>query len=311
MLLSVALSGCLGGTEAPGTPQTSPDPQSPVVGAFDAKTGAIEGFVVDEALVPIAGAAVVLNETGANVTANKIGSFAFDHVQPGRYTVWAARDGYLPAAASADVRAGSVTNMQIQLPLDRNKSAYHEILPFTGYWACKFNIVIGAPGCEAVGLDVGGEEVTGFEFEVGDHWKNVVIELTWEETSAVGQTAPGAMFSNLGRAPADEESRCFGEAYGEQEPVVLRLAPGANASEFGCSSPAGDFYDVPPDSGYRHWGWAHPWGMLHDETTTAYNAWSPGQSRGVGVTIAQRFDMYFTVFYNEGAPEAFSALPDE
>jgi len=80
------------------------------------RTSAIHGRVVDaQTMQPVAGAYVRLRELGRNELSHSDGSFHFERVAPGTYTVIAQRIGYAPAERSVTVAAGATADVSISL----------------------------------------------------------------------------------------------------------------------------------------------------------------------------------------------------
>lgn len=107
ILVSVALAGCAG--------QSAEPADAPTGSATDA-TGAVEGRVVTDEWMPIAGAEVTLIPPDETVRTDQGGAFAFNDVEPGSYRVIAVKIGYYQNTAQVDVEAGNV--YEVDLPLD-------------------------------------------------------------------------------------------------------------------------------------------------------------------------------------------------
>jgi len=84
------------------------------------QAGALRGLVFDKDFgVPLAGAVVTLVETGARVETDDQGAFVFQQLRPGRYTLVAAKDGYVRAVRSdVLVAAGQLTELRLELAGD-------------------------------------------------------------------------------------------------------------------------------------------------------------------------------------------------
>src|SRR5687768_8662219 len=82
LLSSVVLAGC---SDDPAPPAASDDGTADVEVDEDAKTGAISGVVVDEAIRPIRNATVQLAGKDVNQTTDEHGQFVFQDLEPGTY----------------------------------------------------------------------------------------------------------------------------------------------------------------------------------------------------------------------------------
>ncbi|MEA3202654.1 MAG: Carboxypeptidase regulatory-like domain [Thermoplasmata archaeon] len=103
LLLAVSLGGCSSKAAAP-TPATAGDLDLQAT----ATTGVIRGVVVDEAIRPLAGAAVTATAQGHTLATNSTasGSFGFQGLPPGTYIVKAHKAGFKDVQTSAEVKAG-------------------------------------------------------------------------------------------------------------------------------------------------------------------------------------------------------------
>ncbi len=107
LVISVALAGCAGGSAG--------EAEAPTASATD-ETGAIEGRIVTDEWLPIAGAEVTLLPPDQTVRTDQGGAFAFNDVEPGSYRLIAVKIGYYQNTAQVDVEAGNV--YEVDLPLD-------------------------------------------------------------------------------------------------------------------------------------------------------------------------------------------------
>jgi iron complex outermembrane recepter protein len=115
--VALALAGTL---LVPLGAQRSPGPGSAGVLHAQAqefvRTAAIHGRVVDaQTLEPIGGAYVRIRELGRNEHSHRDGSFHFERLTPGTYTILAQRIGYAPAERTVVVSAGHTERLTIPL----------------------------------------------------------------------------------------------------------------------------------------------------------------------------------------------------
>ena len=158
-LLLVAFAGCAEeGTPAGGEEGTEP----PEVQATS-DTGGIRGVVVDQAIVPVAGATVrILNEDlSAETDAN--GLFTFSGLDPGTYFVQATHPFYDSQQSSVDVVAGEERPPAVKIQLTRliSQNPYMTTLSFSGYIFCSANVPVGySEECgEGVGIPGSGQRI--------------------------------------------------------------------------------------------------------------------------------------------------------
>ncbi|HLE47703.1 MAG TPA: carboxypeptidase-like regulatory domain-containing protein [Candidatus Thermoplasmatota archaeon] len=137
LTLALVLSGCAGteaGPSAAGGPTTAPPP------TFDETTGAITGYVVNDAFEPIPGAMVGIKETGASATTDAAGAFTFGGLAPAAYTVLAQALGYDSQARPTVVDAGAAVEVQFVLTQLPTEEAYTQTIPFTGLIECAWGL---------------------------------------------------------------------------------------------------------------------------------------------------------------------------
>jgi Carboxypeptidase regulatory-like domain len=207
LLLGALLAGC-----------SDPEPSALSDSAFDdldlevsATTGAIRGVVVDERIVPIAGASVALTGGAAEQAAmsDDQGRFTFSNLAPGVYFLAAQAALHEPAQTSVDVVAGVAEPPVTKLLLTRlfTQEPFVEQVKNDGFIQCnQAGIVYASAPCvtdftglagsnlngTVPGCTPGGcapqlrrilTEQRGFTYAVGPGWQQIVQEMTWQESS--------------------------------------------------------------------------------------------------------------------------------
>lgn len=203
--------------------------------ALDPTVGAVAGVVVDERIVPIDGARVVLRGAGGERSAmsGTDGLFAFADVAPGTYFLAVTHLLYAPAQVSVDVQAGrEPPTTKVLLTRLFTQQAYSEALKFDGYIQCGYS----TPPIETQCVDdytrfvvPGGmfpelKEALDHRFyisSVGPGWQALVMELVWEATAQGTSPEMFLATSYYNRTGTD----WFGEAVGPS-PQLLRLEVG-------------------------------------------------------------------------------------
>ena len=226
--------------------------------AATATTGVIRGVTVDEALRPIAGAAVQL-VGGAATTSNDDGAFGFEGLPPGTYFLTVSADGYAAVQQSAEVLAG-VSDPE---PLRVLLAAVPRLEPFIEALAARL-YVIGAVSTPVVfvrlGDVVGDEGNFAFDLPVTPNGTLAQAEFLWEPSTPLGQELWVGGGTYAGDDDVDEVDGAG------PSPLVLR----ANATDGGDTA----------DRVFFH--------MWSDD--------APGQP--VGLHLQQRVDAFVHVFHN-------------
>lgn len=185
LVLSVVLAGCAqggGGGAAPGQ-DLGLDDIAPT-----ATTGIIRGVVVDERIVPLAGANVTLKaDPVQTVTSNENGGFGFAGLEPGTYFMEVSKAGFFPVQASADVVAGEEEPDITRVLLKANPVAkpFWQALVYEGYIQCttSFLVLCGAPNV------LTGDEITNDRFAWHQYFANnaslIQAEMVWDSTQAL------------------------------------------------------------------------------------------------------------------------------
>jgi len=85
--------------------------------AFAQQAGSLRGVVVDrEFSTPVKGATVTIVETGLKVTTNDQGSYVFNELAPGSYTITVVKDGFVrQVRQSVLVNEGRLTDLDVEL----------------------------------------------------------------------------------------------------------------------------------------------------------------------------------------------------
>lgn len=204
-------------------------------GGADTATGAVAGVVVDERIIPIDGARIVLRGSDGerSTTSATDGAFAFADIAPGTYFVAVTHLLFAPAQVSVDVEAGrEPPTTKVLLTRLFTQQAYSEALKFDGYIQCGYS----TPPIETQCVDdytrfvvPGGmfpelKEALDHRFyvsSVGPGWQTLVMELTWEATAQGTSPEMFLATSYYNRTGTD----WFGEAVGPS-PQLLRLQVG-------------------------------------------------------------------------------------
>jgi hypothetical protein len=231
------------------------------------------------------------------------GRFVINGLEPGRYTVDIAKIGFRASAGAVEIRAGEVTPMNVVL--SRLSSAD----PFADYQD-QVGRVLFSFGWSAADCALGGVTCNAAVFSDADYvsehdWQlteaeqldveTIVVSVEWIATSTVCQSqfqfdvlAPGIERGDTGGVAPDDPKRF--EADTTTSPITIRI----DRAELEANLTADE---IPGEWTTR--AFARSGGLT--ETTVA----------DMGCSHEQEFHVYFTIFYGDPAPAAFTGLPDQ
>jgi hypothetical protein len=301
---SLVLAGCAGGPEA-----TAADDEAVAGPAeFDDQTGGVEGIVLDDEDLPVAGAQVALIEAAVETLSDASGKFALSNVPPGRYTLAVQKLGYQSDARSIEVVQGQPTTVQVALVKIVLHTPYQQVWGDTGYFECSSTLLGSTGPCGFLPFvgstpvqDLWTENKRHWVYNVGPGTMSVFNEMTWNQGSfATGETLR-ITFSYENRTT----SHWYCGATGT-DPVVMQWERSFDdgqpdwegAGE--CRTGGDQLPDGQPES--------IP--MEGHELRSFVNTGPSSVNGNVGLALGQSFDIWFSVFYWEPAPEGWSALPD-
>lgn len=249
LALAVILAGC--GAKAPGGPGG---------GAGGAEVGAIEGVVVSEAIVPLAGVHLGLQPGARNATTDAQGRFAFADLAPGAYTVTAHVGGYADAQAAVQVAAGDAPPVQrIVLVRDALAGNYFEAYSYDGLVDESF---------EAGPLSGNAGDTTA-NYTIGTRAPDLVqSELVWSSTQSLGSNLQLMAIADDGGNVVPVMNSTEGPS-----PLLLKLDAGLVQQ-----------YKLGPR-------------VQLELSVFSGQSQGAGPDKGVGVVASQRFTIFTHMFY--------------
>ena len=208
--------------------------------ALDPALGTLREVVVDAAIRPLSGVAVLVQPGGLNATTGADGAFAFAGLAPSDYTLSVSKDGYIAATTTAKVEAGSPGD-EVQFVLEPKPGAvrYANLYKFDGLFECgvwptngcaNVNIVTGIMLCS---LGVPCFNTTGdrsVELHPIDGIPTFLqSEMTWEPTTDTGR----AMIFGIGHATREElqDGMAGGDNFTEGESPLMVTVDEARLQE--------------------------------------------------------------------------------
>ncbi|HEX9816655.1 MAG TPA: carboxypeptidase-like regulatory domain-containing protein, partial [Candidatus Thermoplasmatota archaeon] len=223
LLLGFAVSGCVGD----GNAQELPSPSVAAPPEVDVDTGAVEGIVHDDSLVPLDGAQLALADAELTTVSDATGRFTFSNVAPGDHQLFVARLGFDSVAKRLNVVAGEVTTVDVTLTAIPITEPWSTVQSKRGIFGCGASwrpqdpaTGGGIAACGVFSLYANNTQFDQFYLAwdlsaTGDIWKGAVFETEWQSNQVLGQ----------GLWPLWEPLDCsirFAEAEG-RSPIRTRL----------------------------------------------------------------------------------------
>lgn len=310
VLLAVPLAGCLGGDEDAGEPIQKE--QADVTESL----GGIQGVVTDNAVQPIEGATLTLDEIDETATTASDGSYAFSRIQPGTYTMIVRAEGFVTTKEPVTVEAGEVATVDLLLTHLTSDQAFmqqQELVGFVecgaGWWVTPMVLPYSAVAACAVPnavLEVAGLSGNATNdrfmhfFDLEAPVSTVVYEMTWDSENTALST-----IMEVDGFPNDDEAT-FYESGGLppiharlDKPVFERVA--SNFTEL-CEGANGTQAD---DSYCGFNFWDKGWPMQQRVFASSDCSQAPAR---VCPVVQEEFTHYVSAFYNEPAPDGFAVI---
>jgi hypothetical protein len=302
-ILVLLLSGCLGA----GMPGTRVNDNTRAFG-----DATVLGIVINDEIMPVEAARVVVLETGLAATTDAAGAFLIDGVPAGTWTLRVEEPRHVAIQESITVAPSESARVDLILPTIPGVSPHRSLFQFRGHYDCAHEVPIWPGDCmivyeAATGTnDTTTNETFAFHLPVEQHWESVVLELDWE-ISAENQLDGMRLYLENGNGTETGHSYLVGAAEGPESPlrlVVHRGEPQERADLYeGTQQKA-----FIPDAGELAQVRVFPRGKFYDQTSQICS--DSGCFLGIGAGLDVDFHVYATVFYVDRAPMSFSARPD-
>lgn len=313
LLVFVAFAGC-SGDDPPG-PEGSSDSVAPSP-TNDENTASIDGLVLDEELVVIAGATIGIRLAGAGgpyeeTRSDADGRFSYSFLAPGTYEILVKKFGYLDAKEERALEANQLPyTVSITLVANVGIQPHKVLLSDRGIFGCGFYTrgpVFGflwLAACGVAGLvpvDLSAYDrfliIWNIENQPVQALNASVFEMNWESTQTAGR----------GLTMTWEKNGCSNAGNG--------AGSAATFSEIGGSAPLREYVTTEQMQAVVNYGGCGASvcsGMICSiQSRVAPYSDTLGSSApvDVGVTFQQPYDIYLSLFYNEPAPLDFTQLP--
>lgn len=274
----------------------------------DEKTGAIRGVVVDESVVPVPDAAVVLTVDAndqRDATSDEQGRFSFSRVPPGTYFLTASKDLHESVQTSASVEAGVRESpiLKVQLPRLFQGEPFMQGVDFEGFFTCSQGRFPGylysSSPCHAQGavdLDDYGIELDQertFHSDVDAGWQTLVFEMTWTPSAQGTSEMMGIVVSTY--KPERPGSHWFANV-DSASPMRFQIDVGEPGPNAGSTDPT----MIPPE-GIQDMSYFMSVRPPEDAVCAIWCV-------PPGFALDQSFHVYHNQFYYLPAPEGWSIV---
>lgn len=285
MLVATAMAGC-----SDGAPPADVDD-----GTYDGfekppvtdDTGLIRGVVVSEAIVPLAGATVTIQQTQQEVKTNENGAFLFGGLEAGSYLLRVHALGYETVQSSVQVEAGVAEPpvVRILLPADPSGMPYHKDHHFTGFIWCGLNYVAVCGGLrDFAGF---GDDTYSELYDTDRDITHLQSEMFWQNTQRLGDS-----FSVAHRFATQEQ---FDGGFYEDG-----LTSGSGPSPLLVVTDAEKYNKNSVGEDYEFLI-----SIFAGQSVTA-----PGTAYGLGAAVEQDYEMFIHEFHGYTPPEGWRFSED-
>lgn len=217
LLVVTAFAGCA--DEAGG----EPDADGPVLDVSE-DTGGIRGVVVDQSIVPVAGATVTLLSSQESVVTDEKGLFSFSRLDPGTYFLAVQKLLYEGVQTSVDVVAGVAEPKLLNIQIARltDKTPYIDTVQFDGFYECAFAWFFITDSCDMAVRTVHDAGVSAVPRNVQNNVNTMFYPWSADIVSIVQETfwdpaATPELWSFVDSTPIDNGCDCSDHTYLEAQ----------------------------------------------------------------------------------------------
>jgi hypothetical protein len=203
LVAMILLAGCAGGQKAAPAQATSQT----------IALGSIEGRVLDDEQVPVAGVGVQLVEAGMNATSGPDGRFRFEAVVVGTHTMQVRAPGFEPHREKVEVAMDQTATATLVLKPVASVVPFIEMLPYEGYiqhgnlYVDMVTTTLGANGCQKCRFyfNASGDVdalVSEIQFQRtvdNPHGPEVLAYALWTQDMKIRYTPDGQYWPSGGR----------------------------------------------------------------------------------------------------------------
>jgi len=316
VVIGFLLAGCAGTTGS--TSSAGGDSVAP-------GQGVLAGIVVDDAIRPIAEAAVNVTGPGGafNATTDAGGTFRIGDLEPGAYLVRVTKEYYSPHEQAVVVQTGvdDPELVRFQLVFEASSVPFATVYKYEGFHECGLNFIRVCSNvniatwivvCGSTNGAVCLGNVTGDRslfFVVIDGIPSFLqAELVWEPTLDAGR----ALSFVIGGGNESELNSGFASGYNYtsgESPLMLRITNHEGENSW-CYQNVDDC-EVPETLNYTRIGTERALlGQVDAGDTQEVGGCGVISPCSVGASVQQSFTMYTTVFYGYEPPDEWRFTTD-
>lgn len=275
---------------------------------LSATTGALRGAVSTDLFEPMAGALIVLVETGQETVVAKNGEYVMNDVPPAAYVVQAMHDGYVTGERRVTIAAGQIAEANFMLPPAASADPYVETTERAGMINSGSAITFEVPtmGCVYQPTPVypvqscnkqrsAGSPGQVQPFDVTDDVKSVLVELVWSPAGPLGEHlfmdlfCPATPRDDRGN-PTTLDHVCYFPSEQTKSPIIHRVDE-AHWMENEYEQLGEWIARVYPNHG----------------TLGTYGA----AGIDAGAAYQQAFTVFVSVYHRAPAPDGATGIPDQ
>ncbi|MEA3137822.1 MAG: Carboxypeptidase regulatory-like domain [Thermoplasmata archaeon] len=286
--------------------------------ALEGSAGVLAGLVVDDAIRPVAGAAINVTGQGAslNTTSDDRGQFRLEGLAPGAYLVRASKEFYSGHEQAVIVETGvdEPELVRFQLVFEASSVPFATVYKYEGFHECGLNfirvcsniniatwiVICGSTGGAVCVGNVTGDRSLFFQ-RIDGTPSFIQAELFWEATLDSGR----ALSLVIGGGNESELNSGFASGYNYTEgesPLMLRITNHEGEASW-CYQNVDDC-EVPETLNYTRIGSERTLlGQVDAGPTQEVGGCGTISPCQLGASVQQKFTMITTVFYGYEPPD--------
>ncbi len=292
MMSAVALAGC---SEDGAKAKECTEDCGPMVDPDDVESGkgVIRGVIVDETIMPIAGATIHLTGHASTAESDGNGAFVFINLEPATYFLEVSKPGFRGVQQAVSVEAGVLEPdvVKVLMQADPQSLPHAAFLGFQGYVGCAAQAArfVERNLCAAAGDPDEGQILS---FGTDQVPEVLQVELAWEFTQLFGER-----LSIIEYVDGDDGWSRVGNVWGTS-PLTCRVTLDAVCDNGDGTGGGGKGLG---ETGFK--------GDVEMRVyANCFQTCVPGTAWGLGVVLQQDYEQFGSAFFNFVPPEDWTFL---